>query len=95
MVVISMRFDRMRSQRFVGSMFVQPMSSSKSGIFMRVFCFSRSFSSCLLLREFGIRRVEKKLVISPTFCIFIVENQNTTKRTSDDYQGQSYGESVE
>lgn len=51
MVVISMRFDRMRSQRSVGSMFVQPMSSSKSGIFMRVFCFSRSFSSCLLLRS--------------------------------------------
>ena len=39
MVVISMRFDRMRSQRFVGSMFVQPMSSSKSGIFMRLFRF--------------------------------------------------------
>ena len=43
-----------------------------------------------ILREFGIRRVGKKLVISPMFCIFIVENQNTTKRTSDDYQGQSY-----
>ena len=42
------------------------------------------------VREFGIGRVEKKLVISPTFCIFIVENQNTTKRTSDDYQGQGY-----
>ena len=43
-----------------------------------------------ILREFGIRRVGKKLVISPMFCIFIVENQNTTKRTSDDYQGESY-----
>ena len=43
-----------------------------------------------ILREFGIRRVGKKLVISPMFCIFIAENQNTTKRTSDDYQGESY-----
>lgn len=51
MVVISMRFDRMRSQRFVGSMFVQPMSSSKSGIFMRLFRFFCSFSSCLLPRS--------------------------------------------
>ena len=42
------------------------------------------------IREFGIKKVGKKLVISPVFCIFIVENQNTTKRTSDDYQGQSY-----
>ena len=42
------------------------------------------------LREFGIKKVEKKLVISPVFCIFIADKQNTTKRTSDDYQGQSY-----
>ena len=42
------------------------------------------------IREFGIRKVKKKLVISPVFCIFIVGNQNITKRTSDDYQGQSY-----
>lgn len=28
-----------------------------------------------IVREFGIRRVEKKLVTSPTFCIFINENQ--------------------
>lgn len=28
-----------------------------------------------IVREFGIRRVEKKLVTSPTFYIFINENQ--------------------
>ena len=44
----------------------------------------------IIIREFGIRKVKKKLVISPVFCIFIVGNQNITKRTSDDYQGQSY-----
>lgn len=46
------------------------------------------------LREFGIRKNKKKtwkkLVISPVFCIFIVENQNITKSTGDDYQRQSY-----
>lgn len=46
------------------------------------------------IREFGIRKNKKKtwkkLVISPVFCIFIVENQNITKSTGDDYQRQSY-----
>ena len=36
--------------------------------------------------------MKKKLVISLVFCIFMVENQNITKQTSDDYQGQSYGD---
>ena len=48
----------------------------------------------MLIREFGIRKNKKKtwkkLVISPVFCIFIVENQNITKSTGDDYQRQSY-----
>ena len=34
-VAISMRFVRMRSRRLVGCMFVRPMPSCKSGIFMR------------------------------------------------------------
>ena len=48
----------------------------------------------IMLREFGIRKNKKKtwkkLVISPVFCIFIVENQNITKSIGDDYQRQSY-----
>ena len=48
----------------------------------------------IVIREFGIRKNKKKtwkkLVISPVFCIFIVENQNITKSTGDDYQRQSY-----
>ena len=46
----------------------------------------------LKLREFGIRKQVKKLVISQIFCTFIVENQTVTKDISDDYQGQSYGD---
>ena len=48
------------------------------------------FPIILPLREFGIRKQVKKLVISRIFCTFIGENQEVTKTFNDDYQGQSY-----
>ena len=46
----------------------------------------------VFIREFGIRKQVKKLVISQIFCTFMGENQTVTKDISDDYQGQSYGD---
>ena len=43
-----------------------------------------------MLREFGIRKGLKKLVISSKIRIFIGENQEITRFLNDDYQGQSY-----
>ena len=43
-----------------------------------------------IIREFGIRKGLKKLVISSKIRIFIGENQQITRFLNDDYQGQSY-----
>ena len=37
------------------------------------------------LRQFGIRKFPKKLVISPLLCNFMSENQQLTNMYSDDY----------
>ena len=42
------------------------------------------------IRQFGIRKCSKKLVISLLFCNFMVDNQLITNIYSDDYHRQSY-----
>ena len=42
-------------------------------------------SGCTFLRQFGIKKCPKKLVISLLFCNFIVDNQLITNIYSDDY----------